>query len=302
MVCGMLDLRRLKYFAAVAQHGSMSAAARALSVAQPALSHHVAELERLTGFRLFERLPRGVRLTEGGRILLDHAQIILEQVAQAERAMRAHLRPDAAQSTLRLGLLPSWSLAYGDEIRRTFKRSRPDLALVIIELRHDEAVRMVASEEVDLAVMLVPGADPELAEPMAREPLHVVNGAPLPPEITLAQLGALRLILTTHRHPDRQLLERKVRESGGKIDVVLEVNGQNTLIKAVAQGLGAAVIGATAARNETTSGVLHSAPIVEPRITRAIHLSKAAGTPVELAVFIHKLISTIALKGGAAGS
>ncbi len=300
MVGGMLNLRRLKYFAAVAQHGSMAAAARTLNVAQPALSHHVSELERMTGFRLFERLPRGVKLTEGGHLLLDHAQIILEQVAEAERAIRAHLKPDAARATLRLGLLPSWSIAYGAEIRRAIKGSYPDLSTLVIDLRHDEAVRMVANEEVDLAIMLQPGSDPELAEPLAREPLYVISATPLPQAVTLARLATLTLILTTRRHPDRQALERVMRKNGMKMDVALEVDGQKTLIKAVAQGLGTAVVGASAAKNETASGVLHAAPIIEPGITRSIYLAKATGTSLGLALTVHKLIGSIALRGAVA--
>lgn len=297
VVGSMLDLRRLKYFAAVAQHGSMAAAARVLNVAQPGLSHHMAELERIVGFRLFERLPRGVQLTEGGKLLLDHALIILEQVALAERMVRAHLRPDAAQSVLRLGLLPSWSAAYGSEIRRAIKSVYPDLSLMMIELRHEEAVRMVASEEIDLAIMLQPGPDPELAEPMAREQLYVINAAPLPPAISLARLADLRLILTTSQHPDRLALEKIAREHGVKLNIVLEMDGQKTLVKAVAQGIGAAVMVANGAISEIAAGVLNAAPIIEPRFTRAVYLGKAAGTPIDLAATAHKLIGSIALRG-----
>lgn len=293
----MLDFRRLRYFAAVAQHGSMAAAARALNVAQPGLSHHVAELERIVGFRLFERLPRGVKLTEGGRLLLDHALIILEQVALAERMVKAHLRPDPAQSVLRLGLLPSWSAAYGGEIRRAIKSAYPEVSLMMIELRHEEAVRMVASEEIDLALMLRPCPAPELADPMAREQLCIISAAPLPPTIGLERLADLKLIVTTSRHPDRLALEKLARKHGVALDIVLEVDGQKTLVKAVSQGLGAAVMVANGALAEIAAGVLHAAPITEPRFTRAVWLGKAAGVPAELALTVHNLIRSIAMRG-----
>ena len=67
----MLDLRRLRYLVAIADCGSMSAAARQLGIAQPALSHHITELERLVGFPVLHRLARGVKATEKGEILLS---------------------------------------------------------------------------------------------------------------------------------------------------------------------------------------------------------------------------------------
>ena len=84
----MLDLRRLHYFRAIAAHGSLSAAARVLNVAQPALTHHIAEMEQSFGVLLFQRSTRGVTLTAEGRRLLQHADAILDQVAFAEAEMR----------------------------------------------------------------------------------------------------------------------------------------------------------------------------------------------------------------------
>lgn len=295
----MLDFRRLRYFAAVAQHGSIAAAARAMNVAQPGLSHHVAELERIVGFRLFERLPRGVKLTEGGKLLLDHALIILDQVSLAERMVKAHLRPDPAQSILRLGLLPSWSAAYGEEIRRAIKSAYPETSLMVIELRHEEATRMVASEEIDLAIMLRPCGAEELAAPIAREQLCTVSAGPLPPTISLSRLADFKLIVTTSRHPDRLALEKLARKHGIGLDIVLEVDGQKTLVKAVSQGLGAGVMVANGALAEIAAGVLHAAPITEPRFTREVWLGKAPKVPADLAVNVRNLIRSIAMRGGA---
>ncbi|MBP8938410.1 MAG: LysR family transcriptional regulator, partial [Agrobacterium sp.] len=110
----MLDLRRLRYLVAIADCGSMSAAARQLGIAQPALSHHITELERLVGFPVLHRLARGVKATEKGEVLLSHAREITEKVRQAEAEIRAMAYLD--ERVIRLSLIPSWATAFAPSI------------------------------------------------------------------------------------------------------------------------------------------------------------------------------------------
>lgn len=108
-----MNLRHLAVFHAVAQCGSISAAASKLFVSQPAVSRELAELERRLGLTLFDRLPRGVRLTEAGVLLFDYARRIfaLEQAAQSALEELADLRGGrlaiGASSTLGMYVLPS---------------------------------------------------------------------------------------------------------------------------------------------------------------------------------------------------
>ena len=80
----MLDVRRLRVLREVARRGSFSAAAVALGYTQPAVSRHVALLERETGATLLERRPAGVRLTDAGELLVRHADAILARLRDAE--------------------------------------------------------------------------------------------------------------------------------------------------------------------------------------------------------------------------
>jgi DNA-binding transcriptional LysR family regulator len=82
-----LDLQKLRVFVTVAQESNVTRAARRLSLSQPALSKQLAELEEGLGTLLFDRLPRGVRLTAAGQLLLGHA----ERIFAAERAAEAEL-------------------------------------------------------------------------------------------------------------------------------------------------------------------------------------------------------------------
>jgi molybdate transport repressor ModE-like protein len=80
----MLDVKQLRVLKAVAEHGSFSAAADALSYTQPAISQQIAALERRAGTTLVDRGSRGVRLTDAGRALVAHADAVLARLAAAE--------------------------------------------------------------------------------------------------------------------------------------------------------------------------------------------------------------------------
>src|ERR671928_1709095 len=85
----MLDVRRMRVLREVARRGSFSAAAESLAYTQSAVSQQIAALEREAGTKLVERSARGVRLTDAGRVLVDHADVILARLADAEAELEA---------------------------------------------------------------------------------------------------------------------------------------------------------------------------------------------------------------------
>src|SRR3990170_8206017 len=85
----MFDVKQLRVLRAVGEHGSFSAAADALSYTQPASSQQIAALEKRAGTTLVDRMSRGVRLTEAGRALVDHAEVVLSRLAAAEAELEA---------------------------------------------------------------------------------------------------------------------------------------------------------------------------------------------------------------------
>src|ERR687886_1997150 len=97
----LLDAARLHVFRQVVQRGSLSAAAEALSFTQPAVSRQIAALEREAGAQLLERTPRGIRLTEAGRVLLGHAEAILDRMAAARAQVESGARAPPRRVRLR---------------------------------------------------------------------------------------------------------------------------------------------------------------------------------------------------------
>src|SRR5919206_3061784 len=101
----MLDVRRLRVLREVAARGSFSAAAEALAYTQSAVSQQIAALERETGTLLVERSARGVRLTDAGRALVRHADVVLARLADAEAELEAIA--GARGGRLRMAAFPS---------------------------------------------------------------------------------------------------------------------------------------------------------------------------------------------------
>src|SRR5690606_7005665 len=100
-----MELHQLRYFVAAAEAGSMSRAAERCRVAQPSLSQQIKKLERSVGAALFDRLGRGVALTEAGRALLPRARRILVEVRDAEANLRRDL--DEGRGSVSIGAIPT---------------------------------------------------------------------------------------------------------------------------------------------------------------------------------------------------
>src|SRR5580700_9735253 len=100
-----MDLRRLRYFVAVAEEGHVTRAAERLGIQQAPLSQQIKALERQLGAQLFRRRPRGVELTDAGAALLVEARALLARAAEAEAAVARAVRGEAG--ALRIGFTNS---------------------------------------------------------------------------------------------------------------------------------------------------------------------------------------------------
>jgi DNA-binding transcriptional LysR family regulator len=146
----MLDVRRLIVLKAVAEHGSFSAAADALSYTQSAVSQQVAALERETGTTLVQRGARGVRLTEAGEALTTHADAILGrlQAAEAELEAIAGLRG----GRLRLASFPTAGATLVPLAIAEFTRRHPGVELTLVEAEAEDSLPRLKLGELDVAL------------------------------------------------------------------------------------------------------------------------------------------------------
>ena len=157
-----MELRHLRYFVAIGEEQHYGRAARRLRVAQPALSRQIQDLEEELGFKLFERLPRGVKLSTAGKLFLEDARRILQELSEA--AVRADRVARGHSGTLRVGFAEnaSWRGVVPDSFRR-FRELQPDAELQLQPSASLEQLEAIRSGRLDAGFLnFMPNADPEL--------------------------------------------------------------------------------------------------------------------------------------------
>ncbi|MFC5723357.1 LysR family transcriptional regulator [Streptomyces gamaensis] len=148
----MLNLDRLRTLHAVARHGSVSGAADGLHVTTSAVSQQLAKLERETGQQLLAKNGRGVRLTDAGRLLAEHAARILSQVELAQADLEA--QRGRAVGELLLGAFPTAARGLFPDALAALRAEHPQLRARLREMEPDEAVPRVVRGDLDVAVVL----------------------------------------------------------------------------------------------------------------------------------------------------
>ena len=241
-----MDVRQLEYFVAIAEEGQITAAARRLSITQPPLSHELARLERELGTQLVRRGPRGVTLTDAGRLLHERATRIIALTRAAEREVSSVGK--GLTGTLCLAVCPSAAgLAPGPRLRELAERF-PSVTLELREGDVPEVIDLVTGGIADLGVVRTPFPSQGLrcrfapAEPLvAVMPPELERGGEL--EVTLAELSGAPLIC------DRRCAEA-LRSAGGPADgpgterpnVACLVQDCRTACSCAASGLGVGLV------------------------------------------------------------
>ena len=283
----VLDLRRLRYVHAIAQNGSLTRAAEMLGVAQPALSHHLAELERHFGTLLFHRTPRGMVATDVGRILAAQAASILRSVEDAEAAVRQGVNSLAGAVTL--GLLNTVALSLAVPLLKRCSDRFPNIRLSIWEGTSQTLVEAMQKQDLDLSVNLSEAADGP-ARLLATERLVLASpkaAGGVSKDIPLREALSLPLILPPRDHIIRKLVEWAALQQDLRFDVRYELAGGWTLKTLVAEGLGHTIIGRSAITPDDTRGPISIRPIVSPTLERrlvVIHSPIRASAPAVEAV------------------
>jgi DNA-binding transcriptional LysR family regulator len=152
-----MELRTLEYFVAVAEEGSFTKGAARCHIVQPAISQQIQGLERELGERLFERLPRCVALTPGGRALLPYARECLAVAAKASAEFAA--RAGLLSGELNLGTVAGMQATFLPKVMGTYNRRHPGVAVRLIDGTSAPLLHRVVTGQLDAAVIAAP---PEL--------------------------------------------------------------------------------------------------------------------------------------------
>lgn len=182
------DLKHLSTFVAVAEELNFHRAAERLTMAQPAVSRIVLELEERLGVRLLERTTRKVRLTESGRYLLEEAREILGRIDVAENTVR--LLATGTKAILRIGYTTITGHALVPDITREFRRANPDVRLELTYLHSPAQRDAILQDEIEFG--FIEGSF-QSSEIETRAVAHHRLIALLPPEHPLAAKNAVTI-------------------------------------------------------------------------------------------------------------
>ncbi|TDC79063.1 LysR family transcriptional regulator [Actinomadura sp. 7K507] len=181
----MLDLHRGRILREVARLGSMTAAARSLAYTQPAVSHHIARLEAEAGTPLVVRHGRGVRLTEAGRVLVEHVEDVMARTADAEERIAAIAGLRAGR--VRIAVFPTAAGGLLPDALAGLRARAPGVSVTLTDAEPPEALAALRAGDTDVAVVfrypyMPPDTDSRFREIVLREDpirLLVPAGHPL---------------------------------------------------------------------------------------------------------------------------
>jgi DNA-binding transcriptional LysR family regulator len=246
----MLNVNRLRILIEVASRGSFSAAAEALSYTQASVSQQIAALEQETGVSLLERLPRGVRLTPAGEVLVEFAEGILARLhaAEAEMAAIAGLRG----GQLRMASFPTAGATLMPLAIAIFRAQHPEVELTLSEGEPEDIAPRLYAGEFDIALLFeFEGTSESLGPDIERtalfeDPMFLA----VPADHALAQRRTLRLenlraeawIQTSAASACARHVVRSCHAAGFEPIVSFESDDYATVQGLVAAGVGVALI------------------------------------------------------------
>ncbi len=258
-----MTLEQLRIFVAVAERQHMTAAARALNVTQSAASAAIAALEARHGVHLFDRVGRGIVLTDTGQLFLEEARGVLARAMAAEQALgdmaglqRGTLRLVASQTTAAYWLPP---------ILAAFRTRYPQIVVDLSVGNTEQAAARVRDGEAELGIVEGAVDDPVLAVwPVGEDRLVLVQAGAPDGEVTADALRAARWVMREQGSGTRSVLDDALRRIGvdpAALDVALVLPSNESVRTAVEHGAGMAALSALVVTPAIAAGALQALPV-----------------------------------------
>jgi LysR family hydrogen peroxide-inducible transcriptional activator len=242
-----MDLRQLAALTAVADHRSFSAAARALHTVQSNVSTHIANLERELGTVLVDRATGS--LTDAGELVVVRARRVQSELDALAADVASSL--GEISGLVRLGVIGTTGRWLVPGLLAGAAEAYPKVRLVVVDATTTSLIPQLASGMLDLAIVNLPAADPDVdTEPLFEEDHVVLTTTAHPlggrPELALDDLEGVPLLLEPMGTGFRDDLEADARRAGVRLEAQAEVDGMRLLASLAYQGFGAAILPASA--------------------------------------------------------
>ncbi len=257
-----MELRVVETFLKVAEVGSFSHAAAKLGYSQSAVTMQIKQLEAELGAALFERVPRGVVLTDAGRTFAFHAHILMEAASAAAAAVSPAADEGDLTGTLRIGSVESTATSLLPPVLAAFAREHPAAQVVVLTSALEELADKCRRGELDLILTFEqPITLPGFTRETLRDEAVVLVAAPgLVPEANTAidpkGLARLPFVLTERGESYRHDFDRALAEHDIVVTPTIETGSTEMLVRLAADGAGVALVPRFSASTALKTGSL----------------------------------------------
>jgi DNA-binding transcriptional LysR family regulator len=283
-----MTLEQLRIFIAVAEREHLTRASEALNLTQSAVSSAIAALEARYGTKLFDRIGRGIALTDAGRLFLPEARAVLARARAAEQTL--HDATGGLRGTLNLAASQTVANFWLPERLARFHAACPGLTLALTIGNTDRAAAKVLSGEADIAMVEGQVDDPRLAvTPLDGDRLVLIApmGLNLPQSLTPADWAGLRFIVREPGSGTRHILEDHLAAMGLRLNagnLVMELPSNEAVRGVVEAGLGVSLQSELVAQRAIRAGLLQGMDIgLASRAFYLLRLKERSGTRAEQA-------------------
>jgi LysR family transcriptional regulator, nitrogen assimilation regulatory protein len=236
-----MDIRQLRYFVGVVQAGSLSRAAEQLHVSQSAISHQLASLESELDRQLLTRGPKGIVLTDAGTVLYRHAEAILRQVEFAKRDATSVLNVPSGGVSIGVPVALAAILSY--DLFMRVRNAYPQILLHVTEGNSSLLRERLVNGRLDVAILFEGQHERGLAvEPLMLEELFYVTADPDTSPIRLADAAHRPLLAPGRSSSSQSVAQQMFHKHGLTATLIGEIDTLNALRRAVASGIGNAIL------------------------------------------------------------
>lgn len=294
-----MELRQLRYFVAIVDHGSLSRAARVLHIVQPALTQQLQQLEDELGATLLHRSAQGMQATDAGKLFYEHAQAILKQVSDAKSAVaQSTFKPTG---TVALGIPQSASGALALPLLKAVRAAYPEIVFQLTEELTGNLTEQLRSGRLNLAILFDDGQlSGFTTRPLVEEEMMYITRSDSQfacrrKSISLEQALQATLILPSIQHGVRPRIEQVVRQHGRSIEHVIDITSIAILKSALLADMGATILPVSPLLAEIERGEMRACPVNDVQLSRTVTLCSSKNIPLtNAALAVEKLVLDLA--------
>jgi len=266
----------IKYFVHVAEIGNVSVGASELGIVQPALSRHIRRLEEELGAKLFHRLPRGMQLTDEGRLFLERCRRMVREFTLAKEDLASARETPRGQVTF--GMPGTLTQTLVPRLINRLRTRYPNVFVRIVEGASQALQERLMSGRIHATILSNPTSVSGVQiTPLVAEQLVVVRSSAVPHGrhyFSLNELAQTPLIVSVGM---REMVDQQIKAAGKRLSVEFEVDSVEAIRSILLSGTGTTVLPLSTLRAEVEAGFVTTYPVADINIHRTLAVAVRSG-------------------------